>query len=90
MDAAARKPKRLTVRRSFVVELYEDADVAAGRIAGRVEHVVSGRSARFSGTASLFAFMAKILEGPRRRRRRPDPEEAPKGEACDADSNRIG
>jgi hypothetical protein len=32
----------LSVHRTFVVQLYAEADVQAGRVAGRIEHVVSG------------------------------------------------
>ena len=78
MHSTPRKSQGLTVQRSFVVELYDDADVRSGRIAGRIEHVVTGRSVRFSSADALFAFMADALEdGPagigsetRERRRR--------------------
>jgi hypothetical protein len=44
-----------------VVQLQADADPAAGRFLGRVEHVTSGRAARFSGVEELVAFVSRLL-----------------------------
>jgi hypothetical protein len=51
----------LAPQRAFVVQFRADANVTAGRMAGRVEHVVSGRSERFSSMTGLWAFIEKIL-----------------------------
>lgn len=51
----------LTPQWAFVVQFRTDTDVAAGRMAGRVEHVVSGRSGHFSSLASLVAFIERVL-----------------------------
>jgi hypothetical protein len=51
----------LTPQRAFVVQFHIDTDLVAGRMVGRVEHVVSGQSGRFSSMASLLAFIEKVL-----------------------------
>ena len=52
----------LTPQRAFVVQFHSDTDLVAGRMVGRVEHVVSGRSERFSSVVSLLASIEKVLE----------------------------
>jgi hypothetical protein len=57
----------LTPQRAFVVQFHIDTDLVAGRMVGRVEHVVSGQSGRFSSMASLLEFIPirlQILTGP--------------------------
>jgi hypothetical protein len=44
---------------AFVVKLSADAEPA--HLAGRVEHVGSGESARFEAIEELGSFLAKIL-----------------------------
>ena len=44
--------------RAFVVQFGSEANVAAGAVVGRAEHVASGRSARFGSLEELVAFMA--------------------------------
>ena len=51
----------LSVHRAFVVQLRTEADIAHGRVEGRVEHVVSGQAAHFDSLAELLAFMARVL-----------------------------
>jgi hypothetical protein len=51
----------LSVHRAFVVHLRVNSDVAQGRLAGRVEHVVSGQSAHFASLEELLAFIAQTL-----------------------------
>ena len=50
------------VSRSFLVHLRTDADLAAGRIVGRVEHVHSGDAAHFQSIEELISFMAALLD----------------------------
>ena len=52
---------RLTPGAAFVVQLGTDSDLATRRLRGRVEHVVSGRSDRFSSLDELIAFIADHL-----------------------------
>jgi hypothetical protein len=47
----------LPVDRAFVVQIKAQADLAAGRLVGRVEHVVSGRAIRFRSLRQLVEFM---------------------------------
>jgi hypothetical protein len=58
----------LSPHRAFVVQLRAETDVAAGRLVGRVEHVVSGQTATFQTLEGLLAFFAQMLaergEGP--------------------------
>ena len=51
----------LPAERAFVVQLYAEADMARGRMAGRVEHVVSGRAAHFDRLEDLLAFIERVL-----------------------------
>jgi hypothetical protein len=46
---------------AFVVQFGRETAVDAGRIAGRVEHVVSGKVARFQSLEALVAFMTMVL-----------------------------
>ena len=54
-------PALLSVHRAFVVEFDADTDLQAGRVIGRVEHVVSGRATSFQSHEMLLAFMAQVL-----------------------------
>lgn len=49
------------VSRAFLVHVRTDADLTAGRVAGRVEHVQSGDAAHFQSIEELLAFMADLL-----------------------------
>ena len=51
----------LPAQRAFVVQLHAAADLAQGRVSGRVEHVVSGQAAHFCTLDGLLAFMARVL-----------------------------
>ena len=50
-----------TPAQAFVVQFGRDTAVDAGRMAGRVEHVVSGKAARFQSLDELMTFMTKVL-----------------------------
>ena len=58
MSPHADGPLPLSVHRAFVVQLSADANLDAGRVTGRVEHVVSGHAATFASLDDLLAFMA--------------------------------
>jgi hypothetical protein len=51
----------LPPQRAFVVQLYTDAGLEAARMAGRVEHVVSGQASHFDALESLLAFITCVL-----------------------------
>jgi hypothetical protein len=51
----------LSVHRAFVVHFRVNSDVTQGRLAGRVEHVVSGQSVHFASLEELLAFIARML-----------------------------
>jgi hypothetical protein len=51
----------LSVHCAFVVHFRVNSDVSLGRLAGRVEHVVSGQSAHFASLEELLAFIARML-----------------------------
>ena len=58
-DPAGQAP--LSVHCAFVVHFRVNSDVAHGRLAGRVEHVVSGQSVHFASVEELLAFIARVL-----------------------------
>ena len=60
----------LSPHRAFVVQFRAELDVARGRCAGRVEHVVSGQATHFHSLEELLAFMARVLTRVRARSRR--------------------
>lgn len=51
----------LPAQRAFLVQVHAEAEVAQGRLAGRVEHVVSGQATHFASPEELLAFMALVL-----------------------------
>jgi len=51
---------------AFLVQLAEDVDPAHGELSGRVEHLESGRRARFGSHAELLVQFAPMLEERRR------------------------
>ena len=51
----------LSVHCEFVVHFRTSTDIAQGQIAGRVEHVVSGRATHFASSEELLAFIARVL-----------------------------
>jgi hypothetical protein len=51
-------PRPLPIQRAFVVQLHAEANVAHGRMMGRVEHVQSGQAARFHTLDELLEFFS--------------------------------
>jgi hypothetical protein len=47
---------------AFVVQFSAETQVEAGRLVGRVEHVVSGQAAHFHSLEALLAFLARLLK----------------------------
>jgi hypothetical protein len=45
-----------------VVQLRAEADIAQGRVVGRLEHVVLGQATHFQALEELLAFMARVLQ----------------------------
>jgi hypothetical protein len=54
-------PSPLSVHRAFGVEFHADADLQAGHVMGRIEHIVSGQATLFQSQKTLLAFMVQIL-----------------------------
>lgn len=52
----------LSRHRAFVIQFRTETDVAAGRVAGRVEHVVSGQATHFHSLKELLAFIGRVLK----------------------------
>jgi hypothetical protein len=46
---------------AFVIQLWEETNVAAGRVEGRIEHIASTRAARFNSLDELVSFIASVL-----------------------------
>jgi hypothetical protein len=57
-------PQPLPIQRAFVVQLHAEANVAHGRMMGRVEHVQSGQAARFHTLDELLEFFRRMLQAP--------------------------
>jgi hypothetical protein len=56
----------LTTRRAYVVVLDEAVDPATGELAGKVEHLPSGESARFESSATLIRFIERHTDSGRK------------------------
>lgn len=52
----------LPAQRVFVLQMHADANIAQGRIEGRVEHVLSGRATRFHSLGELLGFITLLLQ----------------------------
>jgi hypothetical protein len=50
-----------SIRRSFIVQLGEEADLTDGRVGGRVEHLRTGESRHFESLDALLAFFTEAL-----------------------------
>jgi len=61
MMPPAHNPAHLSVHWAFVVQFQSDTAVEQGRLAGRVEHVVSGQATAFQSLETLLAFIAQVL-----------------------------
>jgi len=51
----------LSPRRAFVVQFREEPEGGRGHFTGRVEHIVSGHTARFRSPEDLWVFFTTIL-----------------------------
>ena len=60
-EATRARPSALPVDRAFVVQFSLETSLGDGRLGGRVEHVHSGRSARFEALDQLLAFVGQVL-----------------------------
>ena len=61
MPHAPNDPSALSVHTAFVVHFRRNTDIAHDRIAGRVEHVVTGQRQQFASLEELLRFIAQIL-----------------------------
>jgi hypothetical protein len=52
----------LTPHRAFVVQFSAETAIEGGRMAGRVEHVVSRQATTFHSLEALVAFLARVLQ----------------------------
>jgi hypothetical protein len=50
-----------SIRRSFIVQLGEEADLVDGRVGGRVEHLRTGEARHFESLETLLAFFNEAL-----------------------------
>jgi hypothetical protein len=71
----SRGARPLPAERAFVVQLHVETDVAQGRFAGRIEHVVSGQATHFDTLEGLLAFIERVITG-----LRAEPPEEPDSE----------
>jgi hypothetical protein len=61
MEQSLKDESPLSPQRAFVVQFRAETDVARGRYAGRVEHVVSGQATHFQSLGELLAFIGRVL-----------------------------
>ena len=47
---------------AFVLQLRPETDIAAGRVAGRVEHVATSQATHFQSLDELLAFIDGVLK----------------------------
>ena len=53
----------LPANRAFLIWLSDEVDPSASQLSGRIEHVKSGRRARFNSDRELRDFVSSILQG---------------------------
>lgn len=56
-------PAVLTARGAFVIQVDDAAELHDQGLGGRVEHVVTGKSAVFTSSGALLAFILDALRG---------------------------
>ncbi|NOT57922.1 MAG: hypothetical protein HOP18_25240 [Deltaproteobacteria bacterium] len=61
MSQPLKEQPSLPVHRAFVVQFRVEANLERDRFTGRVEHVLSGQSSRFSSVEELVTFFVRIL-----------------------------
>ena len=61
MEPELKAESPLSPQWAFVVQFRAETAVERWHVAGRVEHVVSGRAAHFHSLEELFTFMARVL-----------------------------
>jgi hypothetical protein len=61
MERDHRRTPPFSPDHAFVVQFHAETQVEAGRLVGRVEHVVSGQAAHFQSLEGLLAFLARVL-----------------------------
>ena len=54
--------------RAFLVQYSRNADPTRGRLIGRVEHLKSGQSAKFTSEEEMTEFVVRILREAEQRR----------------------
>ena len=52
------------MQRDFVIQIRPDADVSGGQLAGRIEHIASGRAGHFKDICELVSFISAVLAAP--------------------------
>ena len=57
----AEAPPPLSPARAFVVQFREQTVGTGTPFAGRVEHMISGRAARFESSEELLTFFVRVL-----------------------------
>ncbi len=62
MQSPSRQRGPFPLEHAFVVQFAVDTALDAEHMTGRVEHLLSGRSARFQSLAMLQSFVARVLE----------------------------
>jgi hypothetical protein len=61
-SSAAGEGPTLPAYKAFVLQFSRETRLRAGAFSGRVEHISSGRRARFASTQELLAVLGKLLD----------------------------
>ncbi len=61
MSGDEEQSRLLPASRAFVLQIGADSRVENGLLAGRVEHIVSGRATHFESVDELLTFIAGAL-----------------------------
>jgi hypothetical protein len=54
-------PSGLPYARAFLVQFGAETDAGLGKVAGRIEHMQTGRRSRFTSTDELLAWIMAML-----------------------------
>jgi hypothetical protein len=73
MSVDQRHRAGLSPEHAFVVQFGPAAQVAAGQVESRVEHLVSRQATRFLSLEALLAFIARVLREVRAAHATPEP-----------------
>ena len=63
MESSPRPAMELPANRAFVVQFSKESNFAIGQLAGRIEHVTSGRATHFYSMDEMMGLIGQVLRG---------------------------